>query len=92
MLRRLTITCFTAIFAALLAIAVAGCSRSPAVYVVPDHKDLGVINAPGTATADFEIVNGLDRPLNITHIFPSCTCTNVSLQTNPIPPGASANL
>ena len=74
-----------------VAVAFGGCSKPGGFYVVPQHKDLGV-NKNGSAIAEFEIVNGLDLPVEIKHIYPSCKCTTVELNKNPIPSGESAIL
>jgi uncharacterized protein DUF1573 len=76
-----------------LAVVVCGCSKPRGFYVVPENKDLGVISSETrVAVAEFEVVNGSDRPVSITDIFPSCTCTTVTLAKNPIPSGESTIL
>ena len=76
-----------------LVTASAGCSRQGAFYIIPEHSDLGIIdNDARLATAEFEIVNGLNRPVEIKHIYPSCNCAAVDLRKNPIPPRSSTVL
>lgn len=70
-----------------------GCSSQGGFYVTPEHVDLGVISGEKrVAIAEFEIVNGLDHPVKISHLFPSCQCTNVALSSNPVPAGKSVTL
>lgn len=75
------------------AIGIGGCSQPHALYVTPQHKDLGVIDKDShVAVAEFEIVNGLDQLVEIKHIYPSCKCTTIELLENPIPAGKSTVL
>lgn len=72
----------------------AGCSTSGALYVVPEHRDLEVPQQDGsdTVVAEFKIVNGLDQPVEVDRILPSCRCTAVELVDNPIMSGESTVL
>jgi hypothetical protein len=77
----------------ILAVTATGCSQPSGFYVVPEHKDLGIITGnKRVATAKFEIFNGLSRPVEVKHIYPSCKCTKVEIVKNPIPPGESTIL
>jgi hypothetical protein len=76
-----------------LVTASAGCFQQGAFYVVPEHSDLGIIdNDARVATAEFVIVNGLNRPVEIKHIYPSCNCAELDLRQNPIAPRTSTVL
>lgn len=81
------------IAAGFVALTLAGCTDSGGFHIQPEHQDLGVITSDDrTAVASFQIINGLSTPVHIRHIFPSCTCTQVRLKTNPIPPGTTTTL
>lgn len=77
----------------ILAGALSGCSQPSGFHVVPEHKDLGVADVDSrVAIAEFEVFNGLDVPVEVKNMYPSCTCSNVELLENPIPSGKSTKL
>lgn len=79
--------------ALVLAVMVCGCSGSGGFYVVPEHKDLGIVSPHNESiSAEFQVVNGLADSVKIEKISESCTCTSVTLGKNPIPPGGSTRL
>lgn len=83
----------TYLTSAVILVAVGGCSQPPGFYVVPEQMDLGLVDDDSrTAVAEFQLVNELTRAVEIKQIFPSCTCADVSLLKNPIPPGESTTV
>ena len=79
--------------AVILFALVSGCSEQGGFHIVPEHKDIGVISSKDrTAVVEFKVVNGLDVPVTVEKIFPSCTCTSVRLKKNPVPAGESTTL
>lgn len=48
----------------LLTLSMCGCSQSRGFYVLPAHRDLGLIGRDTRiAVAQFEVINGLNRPV-----------------------------
>lgn len=76
-----------------VAVSFLGCSSGDSGFsVTPLHQDLGVVDENGTAIGRFYLNNFLPRDVKITEISPSCKCTSVKIDSNPVPAGQSVRL
>lgn len=71
-----------------------GCSGPPVVWISPgQHQDIGLVKAvEDPVLIDFQIHNGTDTPVKIIGIYPSCTCTEVKLEQNPVAANSTVRL
>lgn len=70
-----------------------GCSsRNSEFSVTPVHQELGIVEENGIAIGSFYLNNFLSKDVAITEISPSCKCTSVKIDRNPVPAGQSVRL